>query len=176
MGGHFRKRMVLGVLSIAGSIAVFGALLYWISGVLSDQAAAIVAARSVVEQQAQLVASLAVLKTMKPEVDKYRQALDALLPVKDDLVNFPAWIDGLSRAHQVGDTFAFQSKAVAAGEAQAGSIGFSLDAQGTYGDLADFLKDVEFKAPRYLVTLDGITLKRNGSTYRASVQGTVFFR
>lgn len=176
MEAHFRKRITLGVLSIAGSVAAFGVLLYWMSGVLDSQTAKIVAARNAIEQQAQLVASLAALKTAKPEVEKYRQALDALLPVKDDLVNFPSWIDGLSRAHQAGATVAFKGKAVPAAENQAGSIGFSLDAQGIYGDLVDFLKDVEFKGPRYLVTLDNISIKRSGSAYHASVNGTVFFR
>ena len=176
MEGHFQKTVVLGAVSIAGSIAVFGAFLYWMSGVLGARVGEISAERSAVERQTQLIGSLAALKTMAPEVSKYKQAFDALLPAKDELVNFPEWLDGLSRAHQVSKTFSFRGDPIPASGSQAGSIGFALDARGAYNDLTDFLKDLEFKAPRYLVNFEDFDLKRDGSMYHISIQGRVFFR
>jgi hypothetical protein len=132
--------------------------------------------RSIVERQSQLVAGLASLKTTAPEVAKYQQALAALLPKKDDLVNFSGWVDGLSRAHNVSKVFSFQGNAIVPGDGQPGFIGFSLDAHGAYGDLVDFLKDVELKAPRYLTALGDFDLRRESpSAFRVSTQGRVFF-
>ena len=173
---NFRRTIIWGIAFIVGSIIVSGLLVYWLFLKLNGEAANIASDRDTIHSNSQLIEGLASIKSMAAETGKYKQALDALLPAKDELVNFSGWLDGLSRAHQVSESFSFQGNAVESSKSEAGFVGFSLDASGAYGNLIDFLKDVELRAPRYLVGFDNVDLRRDGSGYRVSVRGRVFFR
>lgn len=173
---HFRWAILLGTISIIASIAVLGSVLYWLSGMLEKEAAAVAADRSVVLNNSRMIESLAAIKSNAQEVEKYSRAFDALLTTKDGLVNFSSWLDGLSRAHQVSENFSFQGNVVQSSGNSAGYTGFDLKARGAYDNLIDFLKDVEFKAPQYLVSFDDFDLSRNADAYNVVVHGRIFFR
>ncbi|MBI4086050.1 MAG: hypothetical protein HY433_02295 [Candidatus Liptonbacteria bacterium] len=173
---NFRRTIIWGIAFIAGSIIASGALVYWLFLKLDGEAVKIALDRDTIHSNSQLIEGLANIKSTASETGKYKQALDTLLPAKDELVNFSGWLDGLSRARNVSESFSFQGNAVESSKSEAGYVGFSLDASGAYDNLIDFLKDVEFRAPRYLVGFDSFDIKRDGSGYRVSVRGKVFFR
>lgn len=173
---HFRRTIIWGIASIIGSIIVSGSLVYWLSFKLNGEAADVASDRNIIRSNSQLIEGLANIKSAAPEIGKYKQALDALLPMKDELVNFSGWLDGLSRAHQVSENFSFQGNVVEASKTEAGYAGFSLNARGAYDNLISFLNDVESRAPRYLVSFDNFDLNREGAGYRISVRGRIFFR
>ena len=173
---NFRRTVIVGTTSIVASIVVLGPLLYFLSGKVKGEAAHIASDRDIIHNNSKLIESLANSKSNAAEVGKYTRAFDALLPKEDQLVNFSGWLDGLSRAHQVSENFSFQGNVVESSNTEVGYAGFSLDASGAYDNLLSFLKDVEFKAPRYLVSFDNFDLKRRVSSYQVLIRGRIFFR
>ncbi len=173
---NFGRTIITGAISIVASIVVLGSLLYFLSGRVGGEAVKIVSDRGIIHKNSQLIEGLASIKANAPEIGKYAQALGVLLPAEDELVNFSTWLDGLSRARQVSESFSFQGKVVESSQSEAGYAGFSLDASGAYDNLVNFLKDVESKAPRYLVAFDSFDLKRGTGGYRALIRGRIFFR
>ncbi len=173
---NFRRTVIVGTSLIIGSIVIFSLILYWLSGKLYDETEQVSANRMFIKRHSELIGDLANLKTTTAEVQRYKQALDLFLPTKDELVNVSKWLDGISRAYQVNENFSFQGDATVPSDAEAGHIGFALDVNGGYDNLVNFLKDVEFKAPRYLTSFDDFDLKRAAGNYRILIHGRIFFR
>lgn len=176
MAGSFRQKIILGSLITITVIAVLISVIFWISARLDEEVDKIVTDRGIIQKHSQLIESLANLRTIEPEVSKYKKALNALLPPKDELVNFSKWLDGLARAYQVSENFSFQGEASPPSENQAGYINFNLDSRGAYDNLVNFLKDVESQAPRYLISFDDFDFRREGDIYRITLHGRIFFR
>ncbi len=176
MPNHFRRELIVSLAIVGGSILIFASILYFLSEDLSFQAEKVVADRALINQRAAILGALADLKKDASQADIYKRAMDKILVLQDQLLDFPHWLDGLSRAHQVGLSFSFQGSQVPPQGETPGYIAFSLDLTGKLGDLIDFLKDVEFQSPRFLVSLDNVGLTKGDSAYRISSQGRVFFR
>jgi len=143
---------------------------------LSGQADKIVADRALTSQKTTALASLAGLKKDMVQAEVYKRAMDKMLVTQDQLIDFPRWLDSLARARQVVFNFSFVGDSVKPQGNSPGYIGFNLDAEGRFDNLTAFMKDVELKAPGFLVSLDSIGLNVSGSGYRISSGGKVFFR
>lgn len=167
---------MMSVIFIAGSLLAFGIIAYFLSNAISAEADKISADRNSNQSRTELIEGLAEQKASSPDVKKYQQAINLILPQKDDLVNYQSWLDGLSRVHQVSINFQFTGNAVSSNNTEAGYIGFILNANGQYTNLTNFLRDVEFKDPRFMTKFDSLDLTRNGDTYGASINGKIFFR
>lgn len=176
MPTHFRRELIVSLAIMGGSIVVSALVLFLLSRDLQSQAEKVVADRALINQRAAVVAALASLKTDASRAELYKRAMDKILVSQDQLLDFPRWLDGLSRVREIGLTFLFQGSQVAPQGDSPGYIAFSVDLIGKLNNLVDFLKDVEFQSPRFLVSLDSIDLTRNGSDYRILSQGRVFFR
>ncbi|HUX35460.1 MAG TPA: hypothetical protein VMV71_00315 [Candidatus Paceibacterota bacterium] len=173
---NFRKELMISILSIAGSLLAFGIIAYFLSNAISAEADKISSDRNSAQTRSELIDSLAQQKASSPDVKKFQQAINLILPQKDDLVNYQAWLDGLSRIHQVSINFEFTGNTVPSNGTEAGYIGFSMNANGQYADLTNFLRDVEFKDPRFTTKFDSLDIVRNADTYGASINGKIFFR
>lgn len=176
MPTYFRRELVISLAIIGGSIAVFALALYFLSKDVNFQEEKVVADRALINQRAAVLGALADLKRDAPRGDVYKRAMDKILVSQDQLLDFPRWLDGLARVRQIGLNFSFQGSQVAPLEDSPGYIAFSLDLVGKLSYLIDFLKDIEFQSPRFLISLDNVDLTRSGSDYRILSQGRVFFR
>lgn len=176
MHRHFRRQLILGLEIIAGSVLIFGAGLYLLADDLENKSEKIVTARALISQTAATIEALADLKNDAPKADAYRRAIDKILVSQDRLLDFPRWLEGLARGRKVALTFSFQGSQVKPLDNAPGHIGFSLDIRGALANLTEFLKDVEFQSPRFLVSLDNFNLNGSGSSYRITSQGKVYFR
>jgi len=173
---NFKRELIISIAFIAGSMLIFAAAAYFLSDAITTKAEKISSERSSIQNRSDLIEGLAEQKASSPEVKKFQQDINLILPQKDDLVNYQSWLDGLSRVYQVSINFQFVGDTVPSNGTDAGYIRFSLDSNGSYMSLTNFLRDVEFKAPRYMTKFDDFDLKRNGDTYSASVNGKIFFR
>lgn len=176
MFNHFRRELIFGLAFIGGGIVVFTSAIYFFSQDLESRADKVVSDRTLINQRAAALGALADLKRDSPPADIYKRAMDKILVSQDQLLDFPRWLDGLARVRRIGLNFSFQGNQIAPGENAAGYVAFSLDLIGKLDDLVDFLKDVEFRSPRFLISLEGIDLTRNGTDYRILSQGKVFFK
>ncbi len=177
MAENFRKKLFVGISLLVGGFLAFGVIAYFISGAIAAEAQRISSDRDMIRNHSDLIEGLAKQKSSSPEVEKFSQAIDLLLPPKDQLVNLSGWLDGLARAHNVSVNFNFSGETVPVNGTNAGYIRFSLNVSGDDTGVIDFLRDVELKSPKYTVSLDTLDLKKNSDTnYIVVTNGRVFFR
>ncbi|MDO8664848.1 MAG: hypothetical protein Q7K44_04905 [Candidatus Liptonbacteria bacterium] len=177
MTENFHKKLIIGISLIAGGFLAFGIIAYFVSGMVAAEAQNISLDRNMIRNHSDLIEGLAKQKSISPEVEKFAQAIDLILPPKDQLVNFSSWLDSLSRARNVSVNFNFGGETVPANGTDAGYIRFTLNISGDYAGVTDFLRDIELKSPKYTISFDDFDLKRNGVTdYRIITNGRVFFR
>lgn len=172
----FKKNLIVGVSIIAGSFLIFATAIYFLSGAIAAQAQKVTDAKNAIRTHSDLIEGLASQKALSPDVKKYEQAINLILPPKDDLVNFSKWLDGLSRAHNVNVGFNFNGDAVPSTDSAAGYIKFGINVSGQYTNLTDFARDVELKSAQYTVSFDSFDLKRSDNNYTSIISGRVFFR
>ncbi len=176
MVSHFKRDLIISFSIIAGSIAVFGTLFYFLSQDLYLQSGKISADRSIINQRAATIDSLNNLKKDAPNADVYLKAMNKLLVPQDQLFDFSRWLDGIARVRQVGMSFHFNGNIVSSQGNSPSYIAFSLDLNGGIQNLLDFLKDVEFRSPRFLVRIDNFDFTKNDRGYRILSNGRVFFK
>lgn len=176
MQNGFRKRILLGIGIILSTLVIFLAALNWLSSDVAARSKDLAATRRLVAERGQLIDVLASLKRNSAEVDSYRQQIESLLPAKEELINFPRWLDGLARASRIGLNFNFEGATTPPQPESAGATGFSLIADGSYDNLVIFFREVETKSRQFLLSLDGFDLNRTSDGYRVSTHGRVFFK
>ncbi len=176
MPENYRRMVVVRVLIITASVIVAAGGLFWFAGDIAAQAKKVSGARFDSALQAKLVERLASLKTIATEAGGYERRLNALLPTRDELLDFPRWLEGVARVEQVAINFGFQGAAVAAQANEPGFINFSLDASAaSFGALEKFFISIE-RAPRFFVNFTSFDVSWNQERGRAVAQGQVFFR
>ena len=173
---NVRRTVWLNIGFIALISIVFGVALYFMDREFLFRAGSVYADRSIIQGQAWSVGMLAVLKQAAPEAKRYEERLRLLLPAKDELLDFPRRLDGVSRAHQVSQTFSFRGNAVSPQGNEPGYIGFTIDAVGSYTNVVNFFRELEVKSTRFLVSIDSLDISRSDPQYRARAEGKIFFR
>ena len=176
MPNRFKRSLVISGSVILGSVAIFAVAMYFLSQNLQNESEKIAAERIIISGRTAVLDSLASLKTNKAQADVYANAMNEILVMQDRLIDFPRWIDGLARGRNVASSFSFSGDVVQPGASNPGYANFSLSASGAVGDVIDFLKDVEFRVPRFLVDFTNIDFSGSGSNYRVSLSGKVFFK
>ncbi len=176
MPNLFKRRLLVGSAIIGGSLLFFSLALFLLSGDLESRAGKVSADRALVSKGAAAISVLANLKKGAPQTVPYKQAIDKILVSQDQLLNFPKWLEGLSRTRRIALAFAFQGGQVASRGDLPAYIPFSVDLGGRLDDLKDFIEDIEFREPKFLLTLDSLDLTRKGADYRIVSQGRVFFK
>lgn len=176
MFSNFRREVIWGAALILGSIVVFIAVFYFFSKSLNTIAKDIAGDRFLISKNTALLGNLATLKNDEQESVRYEKAMKKLLASKDQLINFPRWLEGLALARRVEMNFSFSGSEIAPQENYPGYINFSLNIAGTFDAVTAFIKDIETGAPRFLVSLNTFDATRNGSGYRIIFQGRVFFK
>ncbi len=176
MSENFRKDLIIGASFIASSFLVFAVAAYFLSNAITVQAQKVSDSKNAIRAHSDLIEGLANQKALSPDVKKFEQAINLILPSKDELVNFSKWLDGLSRAHSVNVSFSFNGDAVPSTGSNAGYIKFTLNISGGYANLADFVRDVELRSAKYTTSFDSFDLKRNDNSYTSVINGRVFFR
>ncbi len=177
MHREFKQELLLSVGIVLASFAVSGFVLWWIDGSMAENAGKIAENRLAFQQYSQTIDLLADLKRAAPAVKKEQDAMNLLLPKKDDLVEFSRWLDGVSRVNKVSVDFGIQGSTAPAKEQEAGSYGFTLGATGSSADLQRFFRELELRSNRFLVSMDSFDFTGGGgSPAHAVARGRVFFR
>ncbi|MCL5733559.1 MAG: hypothetical protein M1334_02765 [Patescibacteria group bacterium] len=94
---------------IIAAIIGFALIFNWQISDLNNQAAQIVSQRADLQNKIALLSALGDLKVQSAQANQDQQKMDALLPSSDQLIDFPNWLDGLSRINNVNMNFSFQS-------------------------------------------------------------------
>ncbi len=176
MPTNFRRQILTATIIIGGSVMAFGAGFYFLSKSVGIQAEKIVTAQTFIAKDSAALAAFAELKKNAAEAALYQNAMEKVLVPKEQLLDFPRWLDGIARTRQVGLVFSFVGGESLPQAETPGFIGFSADITGTFDNLTAFIKDIEFNSARFLANFDGFDLTRSESNYRLVSQGKVFFK
>lgn len=172
----FRRELILNAAVMIVSFMVAGLILWWFRGEINFQADQVETARLTIARQAGLFGSLANLKQQVEIARGYEEKLSRLLPIKDQLINFPRWLEGLALQRQVNARFSFEGATVEATTETPGSVGFSLDLTGTLSAIQGLLRDLEVAPRAYFLKFNDFDLNRSGESYHFSAKGNLFFR
>jgi hypothetical protein len=176
MKENFKRKLWIGFGIVFGSIVIASVALYFLSGDLNAQAAAIFAQKTSDQSQTQAVANLATLKSTAPAAARYEAAMERLLPDQFGLVGFGQWLDQVGSQYGVTATFSFQGNPSTPAPGTLGSAPFSLTAQGSsIQGLTAFLENIESQAPGFLLSISSFDLT-GGANPSLTAQGVLFFR
>ncbi|MDO8536971.1 MAG: hypothetical protein Q7R94_01860 [bacterium] len=176
MQRYFKREILVGLSVIFGSILLLGAALLLLSSDISAQTEGVVGGRDLISERAATLNALAELKRDSPVASKYREAMRKILVTRDDLLDFSRWLEGLARGRGAVFSFAFQGEPSPPTEENPGNIAFSMRVSGGLDVLLGFLEDIEYKAPRFLLSIDSFNVRADGSGYTLAGVGKVFFR
>lgn len=176
MEKKFKKEIWIGVGMILGSIAIFIAASTLLSGQMAVMSRQIAAARVAIAKRADLLANLAEIKSTSVEAAAYQKKINSLLPSQEQLLNFPQALAPLASARGVSLSFSFSGTPTLPQSDSPGVATFTLDTSGTLDALELFLNDIEARATRFLISIDGFSLFQGGSGYALNIQGRVFFQ
>ena len=176
MFGQLRRGMWISVIIIIASFLLFGSAIMWLANDIKGQSNKVQEKGTLLAGRVHSLELLADLKRNAPEVKTVGDQLNRLLPGKDNLLDFPRWLDGLSRVDKVALTFSFQGATAAAQGDQPGYVGFNMDTNGPYDNLVTFFSDLETRSNQFLVSLDSFDFVKSDKIYRGLVLGRVFFK
>jgi hypothetical protein len=143
---------------------------------MNDSVAAINRANATIAEQTQALEVFTDLKRDAPLAEEYQEKLAVLLPKKEELLGITRAIDAIARTRNVTFKFSFSGGESPGSSGVAGNISFSIEAEGSYENVRDFLTDLESKSTRFVMMFDNITFKTISGGYRVNVQGKTFFR
>ena len=119
------------------------------------------------------VQALVTLQKDSVRADRYRNALQTILPSQDDVLSIQKDFRNLAKSHTL-TSFTFSFGAEQAGTAGGpSSLSFQFSARGAFTDFIAFMKEVESSS--YLVAVDSLNLTFGQKDINASVRGKVFF-
>lgn len=177
MGKSFKREVIFGISVIVGAIAVFFVGSSLLSKAIGDLSGGIAASKALLAKRSELIANLAEIKRSSQEVAIYRQKMNALLPVQEQLLNLPQALQNSASAHGVSLSFSFRGTQVLPQAGTAGTAGFSLDSSGKLDNLMLFLNDIEPGATRNIISIDSYDLSKvSEENYHLVLQGRAFFK
>ncbi len=179
MNTQFNRRLWVSVAIIFGSIIVASGVLFYMAGDIFTNVANITAARNLILQQTDAVATVAELDQNAAGAAPYQAAMDQLLPTQDGLIGFSGWMQKIGDADQVAVTTTFNPNSIP-GDALVDSqdvsaLGFSVQVQGSLAAIAAFMKDIQSQ-PGFFVRIDSFDVAGNGASDALVARGDVFFR
>lgn len=164
----------LGILALA--FAGSAVVLHWLGGNIRSHAEKIASARASIVQRAGIVQTLAELTRDEPEADRLKTRMDAILPGRDQLIDFPSTVEAHARGYGLLPAVSFVGNEVEPKGNEPGFIPFELRAEGPYENIVRFLGAFERDPKGFLAEFESYDFVRKDDRHVAVVSGKVFFR
>ena len=111
------------------------------------------------------------------EWGRLEKSIDTLAPPKDQLLfGLSSWMDSQERLYGVSASLNFEGREVEATEDTLGRVGFLMSITGPLEGALTFLKEIETRSPRFLMSLDSVDIVKADESYKLSVSGYAFFK
>lgn len=165
------------MITIGVSFAIFGVLFFWFDNQIRGLSVDITQKKGLIRQRSTLNEALAVLKENLPLAKGYESSIALLVPPKDQLFfGLSSWLDSQERLYGVSAVLNFEGKEVEATGDTLGRVSFILNVIGPIDSALAFLKDIEIKSPRFLMSFDSTEIVKTAESYKIIVNGYAFFR
>ncbi len=171
------KKLKISLIVIGASLALSVVVFLWFDSQIRELATIVIYKRSIISQQSTLNEVLAALKTDLPLAKSYEKSIDTLVPPKDQLLfGLSSWMDSQERLYGVSASLNFEGREVEATEDTLGRVGFLMSITGPLEGALTFLKEIETRSPRFLMSLDSVDIVKADESYKLAVSGYAFFK
>lgn len=166
--------LALGVIGLSLVVGIGGATL--LGRALEAQAQEVIAARVAIARSSTLAPRLAELRAQEPQAAAYERVLGLLLPTQEQLLEVPRVLEQLGRSYDVTAKFQYQGSEPGVGAVSA--LPFTIVANGTPGNLALYLREVEIRHPRYTISIGSVDLTASQAQPEAqlSIAGSIYYQ
>lgn len=173
---QLKKRIAQASGIILGSLALFVGLFWWLATDIRAQTQKITELRAGIYQNQKVKELLPTLQKNAQTAQKYTDSLQKFFPHQNELLLVSSWFAQQARIAQIDFDFAFTQNQTNPTPTKPGNVGFTMKATGSVQNIAQFLKTIEYQAPRFAFTLQNINITQQAeNTYRLTTQGTLFF-
>ncbi len=169
----YGKRVALELGLIFIIAAVSGSLLLWMAGDIRSKAFAIREQKRQLTVRSLSLQSLADLKSDAERARTFSSLLENILPLKDQLINFPKDMEDIAGRYGVDFGSTFGEERAASG-VEPGFIAFTFNIGGAYDRIVAFINEAE--RSRYIIEWMAFDLSERSGSYRGTVSGKVFSR
>lgn len=177
MKDGFIKKVLINSLIVVASFVALALISRFLDAKIEAKGEKILSMRTELAQYAGSGERLASLKNLSVEALEYEKKMELFLPTEDQLWNFPEFLRGVAKDHQVELTISFlPNSTFPSTETEAGYVGFSMKGKGGFSSLVDFLDETEKKTTRFWVGLDNVEINAEGDSFSLQSQGKVFFK
>lgn len=176
MHEHFRRYLLTNTGIILAIFLIFGAVFYIFSKSLDSKVVKVLANRTAIVQRSTDLETLSKLKTDTAAAAELEKKIDALLPVQDNLIGFPQFLNTLARSHSLSSVFNFDGVPNPAVLPMPGYVDFSVTIEGDAASIRSFMDELENRTTKFMVNLHGFALTPRSGIYHAELNGRVFFQ
>jgi len=176
MASSFKRSFAISGGLIILTFAAFGFIFHLVGNKLAAEATAITNARALISHSTGASERLAILKKDQPIAEGYQRIITLLLPPQENLLDLPRDIESIGRLHQVAALLTFSATDDPSTNPNAGTLGFSITANGSGVNLINFLKQLEVSHTKYTIGIDSMDITGSDpAAQQLLATGRVFF-
>ena len=172
-GKYLTPKIIINISIILGFLLLVGWLLSTLSNELESKAQDVEEQKSEIASRIKSISDLAQLREDALEAQPAIGKLQNALPTRNQLVSVPRYLDTLARENSVTVRFNFVGEEVAPGENEAGHSSFTLNVIGNYGNILNFIEDLEKGS--FLVKLDSFSITLERTNFDVDLRGIIYF-
>lgn len=177
MADEYKKALLTDLSIIFGSILIAVFLSFLFLDRLDSHISEAVSLKKAARERFSMVESILRLKAESEEALVYEPKINSLLPSQDDLLDFPRFLMDEGKKMGLNINVSFSNSPVMPQPSQAGYIAFSIDVDGPYSILANFLDEIETGRKKFFIVLDKFDFSYSREDrYRLIGKGRVFFK
>jgi hypothetical protein len=171
----FRRSVYVNSGVIIASFILFLGLIWFMGNLIQTTGMRLIDQFSNYFYQSYAAERLLGLKQAEPQAKAIQRKMEILLPVQDQLLNFPDFMKNLANSKQVNLSIVYPGS-ITPPNSRAGSIAFTLTASGPFNNVQNFLSALEKTPKQFWVGMDSVDFVRNGDGFTLTAPGKVFFR
>jgi len=175
-GKYFTPKTIINLSVLLGFLVFVVLIISFLGKEISDKTLQISTHRGEIEGRIMSISRLAELREAAQNAEPALLELRSLLPKQDELVAFPRYIENLANNNDLESRFEFRGGDVLPSESTAGSSPFYLSVTGSYRNIGSFVEALE--GGQFIITINtfDVVSQRESTSYRAEIQGQVYFR
>jgi hypothetical protein len=172
---NVKRQLLISFSIIIASFLVAAAIVYFLVGNISAQAAKITSDQSEITASLELLNSFTAIRAQVPQANAYRSAIEKLLPTQDGLIGFGQWLSVIASKYNVSANATFQGSNTLPVSHTPGQSMVIITISGPVNGIISFLKAIEEQSPGFLVSISSFDLLTSSPDYRLVAQGTLYF-
>lgn len=168
-------KAILNLLVILGFLIFVLWILLFLGGEIKQGALDVGQKRAQIDSRIAAISRLTELRQEAEEASSALKSLQNIVPIRDDLLSVPRYVERLASGSNVTASFDFTGAEQAPEGDRAGSSSFKIIAKGPYPDLLSFIGGLE--RGDFFITINSIEITIQGDgTFGANIDGLVYFR